>query len=234
MQMLPGSASACRRACNIDGIAKQIAVPDQHVAEVKTDTEPHLPVERKGLVMLRYRLLDRERTRKAVGNTRKFREHGVYCRIGDPPPMLGDQRIKDRAARGENRKCAVLVRAHQPTALGDIGGEYCRQPPLNPLGHFPVLPGSARMAAPSEVFTELLREREKSGLFVCKKVSDLTAALGEQAEDVCRRAVPQPGPDHLRRGPVKDAEPLKIFILGYDCEPVVTRVLPDRTIGTAG
>ena len=100
MQMLPGSASACRRACNIDGIAKQIAVPDQHVAEVKTDTEPHLPVERKGLVMLRYRLLDRERTRKAVGNTRKFREHGVYCRIGDPPPMLGDQRIKDRAARG--------------------------------------------------------------------------------------------------------------------------------------
>src|SRR5258708_6117237 len=91
-----------------------------------------------------------------------------------------------------------------------------------PVGTFPVLPGSARMAAPSEVFTELLREREKSGLFVCKKVSDLTAALGEQAEDVCRRAVPQPGPDHLRRGPVKDAEPLKIFILGYDFEPVVT------------
>jgi len=89
------------------------------------------------------------------------------------------------------------------------------------------------MAAPSEVFTELLREREKSGLFVCQKAIDLPAALAEQADDLRCRAVPQPDPDHFRRSPVKDAEPLKVFILAYDYKAVVARVLPNRTIGTA-
>ena len=61
---------------------------------------------------------------------------------------------------------------------------------------------------------------------------DLDAAIAQQAGDVRRRAVPQPDPDHFRRCPVEDTEPLKVFILGYDYEPVVAGVLPDRTIGT--
>jgi hypothetical protein len=32
--------------------------------------------------------------------------------------------------------------------------------------------------------------------------------------------------------PVEDAKPLKVLILGYDYEPVIAGVLPDRTTGT--
>ena len=75
-------------------------------------------------------------------------------------------------------------------------------------------------------------EGEKSGLFVSRKTTDLVAALAEQADDVCGRAVPQPDPNHLRRRSVENAEPLKVFILAHDYEPMVAGVLPDRTIGT--
>jgi hypothetical protein len=68
-------------------------------------------------------------------------------------------------------------------------------------------------------------EGEKSGLFISRKTTDLVASLAEQADDVCGRAVPQPDPNHLRRRSAENAEPLKVFILAHDYEPMVAGVL---------
>jgi hypothetical protein len=39
--------------------------------------------------------------------------------------------------------------------------------------------------------------------------------------------------NHFRRRSVENAEPLEVFILAYDDEPVAAGMLPDSTIGPA-
>ncbi|HZK88779.1 MAG TPA: hypothetical protein VFC56_01400 [Stellaceae bacterium] len=62
---------------------------------------------------------------------------------------------------------------------------------------------------------------------------DLITIIAQQPDDILGRAVPQPNPDHLRRRSEKDAQSLKILILAYQHKFVVSRILPNRKIGSA-
>jgi hypothetical protein len=62
------------------------------------------------------------------------------------------------------------------------------------------------------------------------KLLDLAAAMAQQPSDVIRGTVPQPDPDHLRRRPMQNAEPMKIFILADDHEGLISSMRPDCTV----
>ena len=125
--------------CDVDGIAEEVAVLEQYVAEVDADAEQHPPVRRCFGILLRDRLLDRERAGESIGDARELGEHGISGGVGDPPAVPCDQLIDDRAASGQRGERAVLVRTHQPAVLGDVGREDCRQPPLDAFRHIGAL-----------------------------------------------------------------------------------------------
>jgi hypothetical protein len=139
-----------------------------------------------------------------------FREY----RLTAGPSALGDLNAgRDRRSsprmRAPRRPAMALPVAHPPA-------DFRRQRPSGFNLDRPAAPiASLRSSA----------EREKSGILVHHKAIDFLTALG-----VCRRAVPQPDPDHFRRCPVEDAEPLKVFVLADDYKPVVAGMLPDRAI----
>lgn len=62
------------------------------------------------------------------------------------------------------------------------------------------------------------REREKGSVLMRHKLLDLAVALAKQSSDVICGTVPQPNPDHLRRRPIQNGEPMKIFILADNHE----------------
>ena len=90
---------------------------------------------REILVLLGDRALDGDRADEPVDGARELGEQRVAGGIGDAAAVLGDQRVDDRAARGKPAQCPVLVGAHQPAVLGDVGGENRRQTTLDMPRH---------------------------------------------------------------------------------------------------
>jgi hypothetical protein len=58
----------------------------------------------------------------------------------------------------------------------------------------------------------------------------LVYARAEERRYFRRRAVAQPKPDHLRRGAMHDAEPMKILVLRHKDKALRTRSRPDRAV----
>ena len=50
---------------------------------------------------------------------------------------------------------------------------------------------------------------------------------------VVRRAVAEADPDDLRRRAVKNAQPMEIFVLGHEDEPVCRGILPDLAVASS-
>src|SRR5436309_13385327 len=78
------------------------------------------------------------------------------------------------------------------------------------------------------------REREECRFLVCHKSCDRLAAHLEEPDDVVRRAITQPNPDHLRWRPEQDTQPVKVLVLGHDDESVIASIGPDCTVRGGG
>jgi len=63
---------------------------------------------------------------------------------------------------------------------------------------------------------------------------DRLAAHLEEPDDVVRRAITQPNPDHLRWRPEQDTQPVKVLVLGHDDESVIASIGPDCTVRGGG
>ena len=121
---------------DIDAVAEQIPVAWTMTSPtMDADAEQHAAVGRKILVLLGDRALHGDRADETVDGARKLGEQRVAGGVGNAAAMLGQQRLDDRAARGQAAQRRILVGAHQPAVLGDVGGENRRQAALDMARH---------------------------------------------------------------------------------------------------
>jgi hypothetical protein len=81
------------------------------------------------------RALDRDRADETVDGARKLGEQPIPGGVRDAAAMLGDQRVDDAAACRQPAQRRILVGAHQPAVLGDVGGENRREAALDVPRH---------------------------------------------------------------------------------------------------
>src|SRR5713226_6746035 len=67
-----------------------------------------------------------------------------------------------------------------------------------------------------------------------QKSFDLLATHPEQPDDVVRRAITHPNPDHLRWWPMEDAQPVKVLVPGHNDESMIASMGPDCPVGGGG
>src|SRR5439155_19705764 len=70
------------------------------------------------------------------------------------------------------------------------------------------------------------REREECRFLVRHKSCDRLVAHLEEPDDVGRRAIPPPNPDHLRWRPEQDTQSVKVLVLGHDDQSVIASMGP--------
>ena len=76
-------------------------------------------------------------------------------------------------------------------------------------------------------------ERKKGGLGMLDELDKLAVPSPKETDHVGRRAVAQADPDNLRRRAVKNAQPMEIFVLGHEDEPVCPGILPDLAVASS-
>src|SRR5215831_6122602 len=108
---------------DIDAVAVDIALVENHVAEVDADAKLDAPFHRHVGVALCHCLLDLDGATHRIDDARKLDEQPVAGGLDDAAPVLLDLRIPqlapDRLQPGER---AFLVGTHQPRIAGNVGG----------------------------------------------------------------------------------------------------------------
>ncbi len=137
MQMPPGSAMPSKSRGDIDAVAEDVVALDQHVAEVDPDAEQHAPVRRYALVALLHRRLHGDRAFDRIDHRGKLDQHAVARGLDDAATMLRHQRVRHDAALAQRAGGARLVEPHQARIAGHVGGQYRRQPALDPIRPLP-------------------------------------------------------------------------------------------------
>ena len=72
-----------------------------------------------------------------------------------------------------------------------------------------------------------LAKSKKRSLLIFDERVELLGTKAQQANNICRGAVAEANPDHLRRWPAQDAEPLKVLVLTDENESGGLGMLPD-------
>jgi hypothetical protein len=90
-----------------------IAVLDDHVAQIDTDPKLDPLILRDGNVALCHFAQDRNGTGHGLDHAGEFDQDAIASRLDDTTPVLGDFRVNEFAAvRSETRQCSGLVLAH--------------------------------------------------------------------------------------------------------------------------
>jgi hypothetical protein len=84
---------------NIHALAQQVAAANRNIAEMHADPKPEAAILARSCIRSSKPLLDRYGALHRINCTRKFRQHAVPSRIGDPAPVLGDKAVHHRASR---------------------------------------------------------------------------------------------------------------------------------------
>ena len=114
---------------HVDAIAEDIAVLDDHVAEVDADPELNPSLRRNIRVAPRHPALDLGGALDGVGDALEFHQHSVAGGLDDLPLVLDDDRIDDLEPVGpQPRERARLVGFHQPAVADHVRRENRRQP----------------------------------------------------------------------------------------------------------
>src|SRR5207247_8512424 len=115
----------------VDAVAEDIAVLDDHVAEVDPDAILNPPRRRYIRVAPRHPTLDFGSALYGVGNTLEFDQHSVAGRFDDASLVLGNDRIDELEAVGpEPRESSRLVGFHQSAITDHVSRENRREPAL--------------------------------------------------------------------------------------------------------
>src|SRR5215471_9967019 len=109
---------------DIDAVAVNVALVEDHVAQIDADAEFDPLLHRHVGVALDHRPLHRYCAAYRVDDTREFDEQPVAGGLDNAASVLLDlgitQLAADRFQRGEG---TLLVCAHQPRIPGDVGGQ---------------------------------------------------------------------------------------------------------------
>ena len=132
-QIPPGSAKRLQARREVDAVAEDVALLDDHVAEIDADAEADLPLAGDVGVAFGHAPLHLGRALDGVDDARELHQHAVAGGLDDPAFFLGDGRIDQlepmRAQPGER---ARLVRLHEPAVAHHVGREHRREPTLEP------------------------------------------------------------------------------------------------------
>jgi hypothetical protein len=68
-----------------------------------------------------------------IDSTGELGQHAVTSGVGDPAPVLGDERVHDLAMSPQGAQRPDLIVVDQARVSGHVGDQDRRQPALNPL-----------------------------------------------------------------------------------------------------
>jgi hypothetical protein len=127
---------------DVDAVAVNVAVFDDHIARVDADAELDALVLGGCIVPRRHLPLQRDGAGDRFDDAREFDQDSIAGSLDDASLVLGDLRVDQIAAqRPEARQGAGLVPFHQAAVSHDVGRQNGREPALDPLCAQPVLPG---------------------------------------------------------------------------------------------
>src|SRR4030095_1024855 len=89
----PGLGDTFQPGGDIDPVAANTVVVDDHVAKVDADAKFDPPILHHGRVADRHVALDFHGAFDCVHDAGKFDQHAVAGQLDDPPLMLGDGRV---------------------------------------------------------------------------------------------------------------------------------------------
>jgi hypothetical protein len=126
-----GLGQAFEPGCDVDAIAKDVAVLDDDVADIDPDAPLYAPLGRNRVVALGHARLHLDRAAQRVDDARELDEKAVSAGLYDPAAVLGDLRINQiRADPLEPRECTLLVGANQARVAGHVRREDGGEPAL--------------------------------------------------------------------------------------------------------
>ena len=116
---------------DIDAVAKDVVVLDDHVAEIDADAKLHPPRRRDVGVAPRHPALDLGSAQHRIDDAVEFDQHAVASGLDDAAAVLCNGRIDQLDPMGlETRERARLVDLHQPAIADHVGGEDRCEPAL--------------------------------------------------------------------------------------------------------
>ena len=116
---------------DIDTIAKDVVVLDNHIAEVDADAELNPSRRRDIRVASRHPALDLGSAQDRIDNALEFDQHAVAGGLDNAAVVLCDGRIDELDPMGlETGERPRLVDLHQPAKADHVGGKDRRKPAL--------------------------------------------------------------------------------------------------------
>ena len=124
---------------DIDAVAENIVVLDDHVAEIDADAELNPPRRRNVGIAPRHPALDLGRAQHRISDALELDQHAIAGCLDDAAAVLGDGGIDELKPMGlETRERPRLVDLHQPAVADHVGGEDCCESSLGSgRFHFP-------------------------------------------------------------------------------------------------
>jgi hypothetical protein len=127
-QIPPGSAKASSR-CDIDVVAKDVAILDDNIPDIDTDAKLDAVVGRYTGVAPDHLALHLDGTAQCIHHTTELDQQPVVGGLDQATAVLGDFRVEEVAAqRLEAFEGATLVGSDQPRIPRHIGREDRREP----------------------------------------------------------------------------------------------------------
>ena len=105
-----GLGKGFETCCDVDPVAEDVAVLDNNVSDVNTDTELDALVRRRRRTALGHLSLHRGRAVQSIHHTAELDQQPVTRRLDEPAVVRGDGRIKQLGPDGfEPRESVALV-----------------------------------------------------------------------------------------------------------------------------
>jgi hypothetical protein len=127
-----GFGNAFEPGGDVDAVAVDVGVLDDHIAEVHADPESDPLFFRCRGIPLDHRPLYGQRAGNRFDHAHELDQQAIAGRLDDPAVVLCDHRIDQLATVGfKARECPFLALARLPRIARDIGRQYRHQPALD-------------------------------------------------------------------------------------------------------
>ncbi|CAN5303420.1 hypothetical protein BH18GEM1_BH18GEM1_14270 [soil metagenome] len=127
----PGFGDAFQSRRDVDAIAEDVVVLDDHVPKVDAGVEKELSLLRKVGIAPRHGLQDLDGTAKGVDHAREFDQQAVTGCLHEAAAVGLDLRVDQLGTvRLQAGQRSLLVDAHKAAVPDNIGGGDCREPAI--------------------------------------------------------------------------------------------------------